>query len=250
MLPCRPISAGCCRPNRNVTHAPADPKNGRSVLSPKNANRVKSVADLKGATIGVSALGAWTDRVLAYYLRRAGLGLTDVSITAVGLGPSAVAAVEHNTVDALATPSLELASLEARAPGVRVLVDPRARDQSKEIYGHSAFPGILGLSATPNWLAQHGDEARRLTRAMNRTVRWIREQPPEAILARLPLKLTGAERPVYLEQLKIVIGMLSKDGRMPPGGPEAVQRMLAVSLESVQSIDLASTWTDEFLEEK
>lgn len=220
------------------------------LVSGRNADRLKSVADLKGAIIGVSALGSWTDRVLAFYLSRAGLSYTDARVTAVGLGSTGVAAVVHNKVDAFVTPALELASLKVRAPGARVLVDPRPREQLRAMHGVEAFPSILGLSATPRWLAENPDQARRLTRAMNRTVRWIKEQPPEQILARLALQLRDEERPVYLEQLKIAIGMLSKDGRMPPGGPEAVQRVLAASMDSVKSVHLASTWTDEFLEEQ
>jgi hypothetical protein len=48
----------------------------------------------------------------------------------------------------------------------------------------------------------------------------------------------------------LVIGLLSKDGRIPVGGPEAVQRVLAASMDNVMSIELASTWTNEFLEEQ
>ncbi|MBL8293492.1 MAG: hypothetical protein JNN08_16715 [Bryobacterales bacterium] len=84
---------------------------------------------------------------------------------------------------------------------------------------------------------------------MNRTVRWIREQPAEQILARLPLQLREKDKALHLEQLKILPGMLSKDGRVPHGGPEAVQRVLSASLESVKAVDLASTWTDEFVED-
>lgn len=47
-------------------------------------------------------------------------------------------------------------------------------------------------------------------------------------------------------------GLLTPDGRMPAGAAEAMYRMLAGSLESVKNakIDLAATWTDEYLEKR
>lgn len=219
------------------------------IVSPANAGRIRAVADLKGSTVGVGAVGAWQDRLLTFYLKRAGLSPADVRVTGVGLGPLAVAALEHNKVDAVLVGGLEFASVKLRAPGVRILVDPRSRERQREIFGVDALPGSLGFAATGKWLAQHPDQARRLTRAINRTVRRIREQPPEQILSRLPLQLREEDKALHLEQLKIFIGMLSKDGRMPPGGPEAVQRVLAASLESVKAVDLTSTWTNEFVED-
>jgi len=49
--------------------------------------------------------------------------------------------------------------------------------------------------------------------------------------------------------LRSTIAILSPDGVMAPDGPEAVKRVLSVSLEKVRSghIDTAGTYTNEFV---
>lgn len=83
---------------------------------------------------------------------------------------------------------------------------------------------------------------------MRRTLVWIHAHSAEEVLDRIPAHLRSDDREADLEHLRLVIGLLSKDGRIPSGGPEAVQRVLAASIDNVMSIDLASTYTNEFLE--
>src|SRR6266567_1595701 len=54
----------------------------------------KSAADLKGMKIGVSAPGSSTNFFVMYMMSKAGLKPTDASYIGVGIGPSAVAAMQ------------------------------------------------------------------------------------------------------------------------------------------------------------
>jgi NitT/TauT family transport system substrate-binding protein len=65
------------------------------------AGTVKSVADLKGLKIGVTAPGSSTHLTAVYLLAKAGVAADDVGIVGVGSGASAVAALESGNVDAI-----------------------------------------------------------------------------------------------------------------------------------------------------
>ena len=45
---------------------------------------------------------------------------------------------------------------------------------------------------------------------------------------------------------------MTADGRMPAGAPEAMRRYVAATVENVRNakIDLAATWTNEYLSEE
>src|SRR5436853_2551002 len=63
-------------------------------VSKKAGDRYKSLADLKGMKIGVSAPGSSTHMIVAHLLGKAGLKSEDVSIIGVGTSAGAVAAIE------------------------------------------------------------------------------------------------------------------------------------------------------------
>lgn len=64
-------------------------------------SKVQSVADLKGAKVGVISLSSGSIPVLQYILREAGMSIRDVDLIPVGLGPSTLAAIKSGAVDAL-----------------------------------------------------------------------------------------------------------------------------------------------------
>ena len=218
------------------------------VVSPHSADRIRDVVSLKGATIGVGSLGGYQHRILAFYLHRAGLRESDVQLISIGAGATSVAAVQHAKVDAAVMVGSSLRLLNKHVKGVRVLIDPRSRDRTKELFGADEFPAAMGLLATEKWLAQNPQSARKLTRAMLRTLAWIRSHSPEEVLDWIPSHLRSDDRTLDLDHLRVLMALLSKDGRISQSGAEAVQRVLAASMDSVQSVNLASTWTNQFLD--
>ena len=70
------------------------------VVSPKHAAEIKSVKDLANKKVGVSAPGSSTDFFLKYLLSKNGVDPNSVGVIGVGLGASAVAAMEQGEIDA------------------------------------------------------------------------------------------------------------------------------------------------------
>ena len=214
------------------------------VASPKSP-RVRRVEDLRGARIGISAFGSSGQHFVTHLLVRHGLKADDVKFVVTGGGHSVtVASIEHGEVDAIVTLPPSLAILRARTPQLAVLADASSAEESRRIFGVDEYPGVA-MMAQAAWLAQNVDAARRLTQAMAKTLAWVRSNPAEELKARLPNR---AQAPVEeLAGLRATIAAASPNGRMPAGGPEAVRTVLAASYPAVRNLDLAPTFTDEFV---
>ena len=64
------------------------------VVSPSHTSEINSIKDLAGKKVGVSAPGSSTDFFLKYLLKKNGLDPTSAAVIGVGLGASAVAAMD------------------------------------------------------------------------------------------------------------------------------------------------------------
>ncbi|MGH9719788.1 MAG: ABC transporter substrate-binding protein [Bryobacteraceae bacterium] len=71
-----------------------------AVVAPHAAERIRSVKDLAGATVGVTSPGSSSHLFLNYLLARHGVSPDAVSTTGIGSTATAIAAVTRNRVDA------------------------------------------------------------------------------------------------------------------------------------------------------
>jgi NitT/TauT family transport system substrate-binding protein len=216
------------------------------VLAARSATRLE---DLKGATIGVSAPGSSTHLFARYLFQQRGLSGDDFSAVGIGMAATAVAAMERGKVEAAVMTDPALAQVIHRGVKVNLLADTRTTEGVKSIFGVDAYPASV-LYAKSDWLDRNPDTARRLARAMCRTLDWIHSHSPEEVMARLPESFRGQDPAVYVESLRNSMQMFSPDGRMPSDGPEAVRKVLSGSLETVRNarIDLAQTYTNAYVE--
>ena len=197
----------------------------------------------------VTNFGGAFDVMTRHLLRQHGMAASDVTMIPTGSGAPMVAALERGKVDAGFLTSRAFAVLRRRAPATRILMDPRTAEGSKTYFGTEFF-ATYSLTARPEWLTQRPEDARRIAKALVRTLTWIREHSLEEVYARMQPKYRTEDKEADLEALRIVLAAFSPDGRMPSGAPEAVQRVVSAADERVLKIDLASTYTNQFLEPK
>jgi NitT/TauT family transport system substrate-binding protein len=81
----------------------------------------------------------------------------------------------------------------------------------------------------------HLDAARRLARAIVKTLGWIHAHSDKEVRARLPDKFRTEDVETDLMTLRYVMVGLSTDGHMPPGGREIVYKVLASSFDKLQA---------------
>jgi NitT/TauT family transport system substrate-binding protein len=209
---------------------------------------IKTLADLRGKPVGVSAAGSSTHMFLNYLLTEHGLKPEDISVVQIGLGATAVAAAGRNRVEAEIVTDPTVGLLRKQVPSLRILADTRDREGVRQVFGVDAYPASV-LYSTSTWLGGHREETTRLVRAVEKTLAWMRSHSPEEIRQRMPAPLRIEDAEVELDGVKSLKNMLSEDGAFTANGAATVQRVLATSMESVRNakVDLSNTYTNEYL---
>src|SRR6201746_658568 len=105
------------------------------VVSPSHTSEIKSIKDLAGKKIGVSAPGSSTDFFLKYLLKRNGVDPASASVIGVGLGATAVAAMEQGQIDAAVMLDPSVTVLQGSHPDLRILADTRTQKDTIDIFG-------------------------------------------------------------------------------------------------------------------
>jgi NitT/TauT family transport system substrate-binding protein len=215
-------------------------------VAPSLKGTIRTIHDLKGRTVGVSAPGSGSHQILNFLLVANGLSPDAVSTVSVGMSGSSVAALEHGTVDAAVLIASAISVFERRQPGQAFLVDLRTPDGARQIFGSEMFPS-LGLLAEDKWLRANPDTARRLVRAVTRGMQWIRDHPAEQVRDMLPVAVRTTSE-ADLQAVRQMQQVLSADGRMPPGSTEMIAKFVAASNPKFRAtpIDLARLYTNEF----
>jgi NitT/TauT family transport system substrate-binding protein len=219
------------------------------VVSPSHNGEIKSIKDLAGKKVGVSAPGSSTDFFLKYLLKKNGLDAAGTSVIGVGLGATAVAAMEQGQIDAAVMLEPSITVLQGGHPDLRILSDTRTQKDTLEIFG-GEYPGGA-LYSTAAWVGSHEKDVQGLTDAIMNTLAWIHSHSAEEIMARMPPETVGKNKELYLAALKSTIPMYSENGKMDPKGAEAVLSVFSESSPEVAkaNIDVRKTYTNKFVEQ-
>jgi NitT/TauT family transport system substrate-binding protein len=219
------------------------------VVSPKHTSEITSIKDLAGKKVGVSAPGSSTDFFLKYLLKKNGVDPSSVAVIGVGLGGTAVAAMEQGQIDAAVMLDPSITVLQGAHSDLRILSDTRTGKDTLEVFG-GEYPGGA-LYSTAAWIAGHDKETKALTAAMLNTLAWIHSHSAEDIMAKMPPEIVGKNTELYLAALKNTIPMYSETGKMDPKGADAVLAVFSVGSPEVAkaNIDVTKTYTNKFVED-
>jgi len=218
------------------------------VVSPTHAADIKSIKDLAGKKVGVSAPGSSTDFFLKFLLKKNGIDPASVAVIGVGLGATAVAAMEQGQIDAAVMLDPSVTVLQGSHPDLRILSDTRTEKDTLAVFG-GEYPGGA-LYSTAAWVASHEKEAQALTNAILNTLNWIHTHSAEDIMEKMPPEMVGKNRELYLAALKNTIPMYSQNGKMDPKGADAVLAVFSVGSPDVAkaNIDVSKTYTNKFVD--
>lgn len=219
------------------------------VVAPSRTNDIKSVKDLAGKKVGVSAPGSSTDFFLKYMLKKNGLDPAGTAVIGVGLGATAVAAMQQGQIDAAVMLDPSVTVLQGGHKDLRILSDTRTQKDTLDTFG-GEYPGGA-LYSTAAWIKGHEKETQALTNAILATLAWIHSHSPEEIMAKMPEEMVGKNKELYLAALKNTIPMFSETGRMDPKGADAVLAVFSVGSPEVANakIDVSKTFTNKFIDQ-
>src|SRR5437773_10970273 len=216
--------------------------------SPESGKDIKSIKDLAGKTVGVSAPGSSTDFFLKYLLAKNGLDPTSASVVGIGLDATAVAAMEHGKVNAAVMLDPAATLLQNKFKDLKTLSDTRTQKDTLDVFG-GEYPGGA-LYTRADWIARNEATVQKLTNAILGTLKWIHAHSPEEIMAKMPEDLVGPDKALYVAALKNTIPMYSQTGLMDPKGAQAVLAVFSQSVPEIAkaNIDLSKTYTNRFVE--
>ncbi|OKO81996.1 ABC transporter substrate-binding protein [Bradyrhizobium sp. NAS96.2] len=219
------------------------------LVSPKHTGEINSVKDLAGKKVGVSAPGSSTDFFLKYLLKKNGLDPSGTAVIGVGLGATAVAAMEQGQIDAAVMLDPSVTVLQGSHADLKILSDTRTQHDTLAVFG-GEYPGGA-LYSTTTWVNGHDKEVQALTNAIMATLAWIHSHSAEDIMAKMPEDLVGKNKEQYLAALKNTIPMYSETGKMDPKGAEAVLAVFSEGSPDVAKagIDVTKTYTNKFVDQ-
>ncbi|MGY3488714.1 NitT/TauT family transport system substrate-binding protein [Bradyrhizobium sp. USDA 4011] len=219
------------------------------VVSPKHTGEINSVKDLAGKKVGVSAPGSSTDFFLKYMLKKNGLDPAGTAVIGVGLGATAVAAMEQGQIDAAVMLDPAVTVLQGSHSDLKILSDTRTPHDTLAVFG-GEYPGGA-LYSTTAWVNGHEKEVQALTNAIMATLAWIHSHTAEDIMAKMPDEIVGKDRAQYLAALKNTIPMYSETGKMDPKGAEAVLAVFSEGSPEVAKagIDVTKTYTNKYVDQ-
>lgn len=213
-------------------------------VNPKTMPGFKSVADLKGRKIGVTAPGSSTHVMANFVLAKAGLKSSDVSIIGVGAANGAVAAMRSGQIDAISNLDPVITLLQ-RSGDLKIVSDTRIVAEADKVFG-GPMPAAC-LYAPQAFLDRHPATAQALANAIVRADKWIQVAGPADIIKAVPESFLLGDRAVYIDAFLAGKGALSPDGLFPEAGAATAVRALQSADPSLKDVkfDLAAAWTNE-----
>jgi len=218
------------------------------VVSPKHAATINSIKDLANKKVGVSAPGSSTDFFLKYILKKNGVDPNSVGVIGVGLGASAIAAMEQGQIEAAIMLDPAVTVLQSKDKDLKILSDTRSQKDTLAVFGGEYPGGALYTKA--EWISAHPKEVQAMTNAIISTLKWIHSHTPEEIADKMPAEYVGKDKALYVAALKNTMAMYSETGRMDPKGAEAVLAVFSQSSPEIANakIDLSKTYTNTYVD--
>lgn len=215
-------------------------------VSTKTMPNYKSIADLKGKKIGVTAPGSSTNMMASFVLAKAGLKPTDVSFIGVGTSAGALSAMQSGQIDAISNLDPVISMLQLKKE-IRIIADARTLKDTVDVFGGPMPAG--SLYTTDAFLKKNPNTSQALANAMVRALKWIQKATPADVAKVVPDSFQLGDRSLYMAAFQNMREAISPDGMIPDAGPATALRALQAYEPELagKTIDLSKTYTNELV---
>ncbi|MFG2303789.1 ABC transporter substrate-binding protein [Actinacidiphila glaucinigra] len=217
------------------------------IVSDAAAGDLTSAKDFKGRKLGVTGIGSSTDFLTKYLAVSNGVKTSEFTPVAVGAGQTFISAMEQGSIQGGMTTDPTVATILDKGLG-KVLIDMRTPEGSRQALG-GLYPSS-SLYMQTEWVNGHKETVQKLANAFVKTLRWMSTHSAAEIAAKMPSDYAqGGGQDLYVKAIESTLPMFTKDGVMPDGGPETVERVLKAFNPNLQNaeVDLGKTYTTEFV---
>src|SRR5882724_11689156 len=180
------------------------------VVRKSQADRIKTIADLKGKKIGISAPGSSTHNFVAGLMERAGVNYKDASFVSVGTGLSAVAAMRSSgELDAIVNLDPAINAMVDGDDAV-VLADSRTDEGTRAAFGGPYLADCL--YAKIDFVKANPNTAQAIANAIVHAMQWLHTASIDDIIKSLPPEYYQADEKLYRKSLEKNLAAFRWDG--------------------------------------
>ena len=214
-------------------------------VSTKTMPAYRSVADLRGRKIGVTAPGSSTNMMANLVLSRAGLKASDVSYIGGGTSAGALVALRSGQIDAMSNIDPVMTMLEQKGD-VKIISDTRTLKGTQEVFGGPMPAGCL--YAPLEFVQKNANTCQALANAMVHALKWLQTAGPSDIIKTVPENYLLGDRALYLASFNKIREAIAIDGLLPDEGAKTALKAIASFDPGVKEgrIDLGKTYTNDF----
>jgi NitT/TauT family transport system substrate-binding protein len=207
---------------------------------------IKSMADLRGKSLGVTGLGSSTNFLTQYLMVKAGVPLGEFTNLPVGAGTTFIAAMQQDKIQAGMTTEPTISRMLKTGDAI-VLIDMRSIEKTKQALG-GPYPAA-SLYMSTDWVEKNRPAVQKLANAFVKTLKFINTHSAAEIAEKMPKDFYAGDKEGYVKALADGKAMFTPDGVMPAGGPETVLKVLSAFSKNVKgkTVDLSKTYTTEFV---
>jgi NitT/TauT family transport system substrate-binding protein len=210
------------------------------------ADKIKSIADLKGAKIGVTAPGSSTNMIVWYLMAKAGLKPDDAAFVGVGTGPSAIAAIQRGEIDAISNIDPVIAKLQSTGD-IEVLAETRTTEGTTKVFGGPMSAAVLYMKR--DFKTANPNTVQALVNAFYKGLRWLEKATPEEITATVPEQYWLGDKALYTAAVKANLQVYSRDGIVSADSQKRSLEFLKQFDKEIAAanVDVSKTWDDRFV---
>ena len=180
------------------------------VVRKSQTDKIKTIADLKGKKIGISAPGASTHNFVAGLMERAGVPWKEASYISIGTGLSAVAAMKSGQeLDAIVNLDPAINAIVDSGEGV-VLADSRTEEGTKAAFGGPYLADCL--YARIDFVKANPNTAQAIANAIVHAMQWLHTASIDDIIKSLPPDYYQADEKLYRKSLEKNLAAFQWDG--------------------------------------
>ena len=209
--------------------------------------QIKSPADWKGRSLGITDLGSSTDFLTQYLAQKNGVNPSTVHRIGVQSGATLIGAMTHKNVDCAMTTEPTVSALLANKQAY-ILLDMRSAAGTAQALG-GEYPAT-SLYMSTAYVQKNPATVQKLVNAYVKTLKWIQDHTAAQITDMMPADYyAGIGKAAYIAALDSEKGIYNPTGIMPPNGPPTNLKVLSAFNKDVQgkNIDLGKTYTDQFV---
>jgi NitT/TauT family transport system substrate-binding protein len=218
------------------------------VVRKSQADKIKSIADLKGKKIGISAPGSSTHNFVAGLMERAGVNYKEASFISIGTGLSAVAAMRSGSeLDAIVNLDPAINALVDNGEVV-VLADSRTEEGTFAAFGGPYLADCL--YAKIDFVKTNPNTAQAIANAVVHAMQWLKTASIDDIIKSLPPEYYQTDEKLYRKSLEKNLAAFQWDGIVSNEAVASVWKAISILEPELKSakVEFEKTYDNGLVE--